>query len=169
MTDFLTFIREAKLRHDFDDQIMVRYVTGGEHYDTWVSGDEVEQRLRSETREQQLRGLNQLALDDLRTLWDDLRANSPEMARTRAEQAIRERLAAALDEAIGGNLIGDGLANAVRGGAAADARDRQKQHWQSRLQAPAFRAKALELAWLNLRGSFPPEDRNNADRFDDWT
>jgi len=36
------------MRHDFDDQIQVRYThTDGESFDTWVSGEEVLGRINS--------------------------------------------------------------------------------------------------------------------------
>ena len=43
------------MRHDFGDQIQVRYRhTDGEDYDTWVSGEEARQRLKTAEREKKI-------------------------------------------------------------------------------------------------------------------
>ena len=48
MTAFANFARRCRMRHDFADQFQVRYHhPNGEHYDTWVSGEEALSRLRS--------------------------------------------------------------------------------------------------------------------------
>lgn len=61
MTTFQQFAARCKMRHDFEDQIQVRYRhPDGQDYDTWVSGLEAEHRLQAEVREQQLQtDLNQ--------------------------------------------------------------------------------------------------------------
>jgi hypothetical protein len=41
----------------------------------------------------------------------------------------------------------------------------EKQVWQTHLQDPTFRAQILELAWLNLSGSFPDA---STPKLDDW-
>lgn len=163
MTTFQQFCARTKMRHDFADQIQVRYEHGdGEAYDTWVSGEEVMQRLRSEAAERRLRGLSRLDWQEIQEAKERL----PQEGKDRLEEEARDRLADGLKDVLGDNVIGESLADAVRG------RDREADDdstvWRERLKKGAFQEKVLELAWINLRGSFPEEDEGPADEPDDW-
>ena len=165
MSSFEQFCERAKMRHDFADQIQVRYRhSNGEAYDTWVSGEEVMQRLRSEAAERRLRGLSRFSWKEIQEAKERL----PREGKERLEEQARDRLADGLKDVLGENVIGESLADAVRG------RDRDEDDdaavWRERLQDGAFREKILELAWINLRGSFPEKDEGGAspDEPDDW-
>jgi hypothetical protein len=153
MTTFSQFCDRAKMRHDFSDQIQVRCPhPDGEDYDTWVSGEEVLQRLRSEAADKRLKGLSRLDWQEVRQAGRDL----PEQAKKKVGDRLKDRLADSIEGMIGGNIIGDSLADNIRGrDGNAGPRDLEKQKWQAYLQDEGFRAKVLELAWLNLEGSFP--------------
>lgn len=91
----------------------------------------------------------------------------PEKGKAEAKRQLWERLGDALDDVAGGNVIGDSWVDAVRGRTSpADPYSAEKQTWQTHLQDPTFRAQILELAWLNLSGSFP-EDPTPTEP-DDW-
>ncbi|MBP8000021.1 MAG: hypothetical protein KA314_09975 [Chloroflexi bacterium] len=155
------FIETAKMRHDFGDQIQVRYRhTDGEDYDTWVSGEEARQRLKTAEREKKIKGFPWKSILNVgKTL--------PEKGKAEAKRQLWERLGDALDDVAGGNVIGDSWVDAVRGRTSpADPYSAEKQTWQTHLQDPTFRAQILELAWLNLSGSFP-EDPTPTEP-DDW-
>jgi len=165
MTSFEQFCARTKMRHDFADQIQVRYRhSDGETYDTWVSGEEVMQRLRSEAAERRLRGLSSLNWEAIREAKDTL----PEEGKERFEDHVKDRLADGLEDALGDNVIGESLADAVRGGDRGE--DDDGALWRQRLRDEAFREKVLELAWINLRGSFPEDDNagTRRDAADDW-
>lgn len=161
MTPFEKFCSRCKMRHDFGDRIQVRYVHGnGEAYDTWVSGEEALQRLRSEKAEERLERLSDVDWEALREAGESL----PGRVRDRLEEEARGQLSEAVDDWLGGNVIGDALARAVSG-EKHDFQDEEKRRWLERLHHAAFRAHVLDLAWINLRGSFPP-DEDGPD--DDW-
>ena len=164
-TSFTQFCARCKMRHDFSDQIQVRYQhTNGEDYDTWVSGEEVLGRLRSAAREQQLRGLSKLDRQQLQAARDRL----PEEAQQYADRQARDWLGDQVEGWLGENVIGQSLADAVRGREGrVDPREAEKQQWQARLQDEAVRAVVLELAWIQLRGSFPEGDARPGEA-DDW-
>jgi hypothetical protein len=165
MTSFTDFRENSKMRHDFADQIQVRYRhVDGEKYDTWVSGDEVLQRLSSEASEEKLRRLSRLDVQELRKAKEQL----PEQGKDELEHSISSRLADKVEGFIGGNVIGDSLADAVRGDSVEnhDSDDR-KSRWVTLLRNEIFRIKVLELAWIQLEGSFPESDI--PDELDDWT
>lgn len=165
MTSFKQFCTRTKMRHDFADQIQVRYRhSDGEAYDTWVSGEEVMQRLRSEAAERRLRGLSRLSWDEIQEAKDAL----PQEGKEQLEEHVKDRLADGLEDVLGDNVIGESLADAVRGGDRGE--DDDAALWHQRLRDEAFREKVLELAWINLRGSFPEEDSTDdpLDRADDW-
>lgn len=163
MTPFERFCSRSKMRHDFGDKIQVRYLhSNGEAYDTWVSGEETLQRLNSQEAEERLRRLSDLDRETLRQARDSL----PDKVRDRLEKEAQERLSGAVSDWLGGNPVGDALTDAVAGKRrSGEVQDEEKEQWQERLHDPAFRRRALELAWINLRGSFPP-DEQAAD--DDW-
>lgn len=164
MASFTFFCDNSKMRHDFDDQIQVRYHhVNGEDYDTWVSADEVLQRLRSEASEEKLRRISRLDWQELRKIEEEL----PEKGKEKLEESMRNRLADGVEDFIGGNLIGDSVAGAVRGEFQED-RDAtdEKTYWFTLLKNETFRMKVLELAWIQLEGSFPDEDP--AAEADDW-
>jgi hypothetical protein len=164
MTTFSQFCDRAKMRHDFSDQIQVRYPhPDGEDYDTWVSGEEVLQRLRSEAAEKRLKGVSRLEWQEIRQAGRDL----PEQAKKKVRDRLKDQLADTVEGIIGGNVIGDSLADNIRGrDANVEPRQWEKQKWQASLQDEAFRTKVLELAWLNLAGSFPATPTIEPD---DWT
>jgi hypothetical protein len=166
MTSFSTFIKNCKTRHDFDDMIQVRYVhADGEEYDTWVSGKEALARIRSEASEARLKGIGRLDLDEIRAAGRRL----PDDAKKRVGVELRNHLAEGVEDVLGENSIVDGLSAAIRG----DVDDRggdhtdtvERQAWLALLQDDGFRAKVLELAWINLEGSLP-EGRSAEP--DDW-
>lgn len=164
MVTFTEFQRRCKMRHDFDDQIQVRYQDGDqEGIDTWVSGSEALQRLQSEITEAQLRALSRLSLSDLRIVLDEL----PDAARDTARRSLRDTVADQLEATIGGNVIGDALSDSVRGRSqgtedVASERDR----WRALFHYEPFRQQILELAWRQLEGSLP--DDGPALPPDDW-
>lgn len=163
MTSFEQFCARTKMRHDFSDQIQVRYEHGdGEAYDTWVSGEEVMQRLRSEAAERRLRGLSRLDWQEIQEAKEKL----PQEGKERLEEEARDRLADGVEDVLGNNVIGESLADAVRGRERGE--DDDATLWRQRLQREAFQEKVLELAWINLRGSFPEEDEGAFDEADDW-
>jgi hypothetical protein len=162
MSAFDQFCAGSKTRHDFQDQIQVRYRhRDGEEYDTWVSGEEVLARLESEAAEQRLKGISRLDWKEIREAGEQL----PQRAKEELRGRLKDKFADAVEDVIGGNVIGDGLVDRVRGrDSDVDPRDAAKQRWQALLLDDVFRAKVLELAWIQLAGSFP-EERNEPD---DW-
>jgi hypothetical protein len=162
MTTFDQFSARTKMRHDFRDQIQVRYHhSDGEAYDTWISGEEVVARLKSAAAEKRLKGISNLDWQEIRTAGEQL----PEQAKEKLRDRLKNKLVDTVEDAIGGNLIGNELADKVRGrDSDQDPRDAEKQRWQTLLQDDDFRAVALELAWIQLAGSFPQETSEP----DDW-
>lgn len=149
------------MRFDFDDQIQVRYRhTDGENFDTWVSGEEVLSRLKSANKEKQLRALSRLDLEALRKFRDEL----PEHGKERAWKTLKDQTADSVEDNIGGNVIGDSLADAVRGDESEEFPD--SQQWQLLLDDKAFKSKVLDLAWIQLEGSLPEDD--SPVEYDDW-
>ena len=164
MTTLDRFAAGCKIRHDYGDMIQVRYnhPNGGE-FDTWVSGNEIIQRLQSESAEERLRRLSRLDLNALRQTADDI----PDRAGEFAENSITERIANDVEDFLGDSVISESLAEAIRGeespaGSAGSERD----HWRTYLQDLNFRAKVVELAWIQLEGSFPEEE--SREEPDDW-
>jgi hypothetical protein len=152
------------MRYDYDDQIQVRYQhSDGEFFDTWVSGTEVLSRIKSRASEEQLRALKNLDPNALRQFTEEL----PEKGKKRAWNTLKDQMGDSIEDAIGGNLIGDSLANAVRGlDDDTDPYEGERRRWSVLLQDQAFKGQVLELAWIQLEGSFPDDD--SADRLDDW-
>jgi hypothetical protein len=162
MTTFDQFRAQTKMRHDFRDQIQVRYhQTDDEEYDTWVSGEEALARLKSAAAEKRLKGISNLDWQEIRQAGQQL----PQEAKEKLRDRLKNKLADTVEDAIGGNIIGDELADKVRGrDLDQDPRDAEKQRWQTLLQDDTFRATILELAWIQLAGSFPQETSEP----DDW-
>ena len=163
MTTFIQFCAGAKLRHDFSDQIQVRYPhPTGENFDTWISGEEVLSRLKTMSREQLIHSFSQMN-------WTEAKAalqRELDEGQQKARRSLKERLAGLVEDNIGVNIFGDTLADNIRGvDSSADPREQEKALWQQRLHHDAFRAIALELAWINLEGTFPDEPSAAAD---DW-
>lgn len=163
MTTQEQFRAKAKMRHDFSDQIQVRYDhPNGESFDTWISGEEVMRRLDTKSRERVIRSL-------ARKNWRELRDAGSEIideAQERARRGLRDRLADAVSDTLGDHVIGDTLSDRVRGAdSEADPYQREKEVWQARLTDASFRAVALELAWINLDGTLPEE---GSEVVDDW-
>jgi hypothetical protein len=157
------FANRAKVRPDFGDMLQVRYRhTDGEEYDTWVSGEEVLQRLQSETAEERLRGLSRLDWQAIQAAKERL----PDEGQKKLRRKLVDRFADEVEEAVGGNLIGDNLADAVRGrDSSADPEESEREKWRTYLENENFRARVLELAWIQLEGSFPDEQPVE---LDDW-
>lgn len=154
------FLQTAKMRHDFGDQIQVRYRhNDGQDYDTWVSGEEALKRLETAAQKKKIKGFPWRSILNVgKTL--------PEKGKTEAKRQLRERLGDTLDDVMGDNVIGESWVNTVRGRAQPDdPYAAEKQTWQTYLQDPTFRAQILELAWLNLSGSFPNDTSTEPD---DW-
>jgi hypothetical protein len=149
------------MRYDFDDQIQVRYQhTDGENFDTWVSGDEVLSRLRSAENEERLIALSKLDIEVLRKFKEEL----PEVGTERAWSTLKEHAAKSVEDNIGGNAIGDSLADAVRG--YDNEEDSDSRQWQLLLQENVFKSTVIELAWIQLEGSLPEDD--TPVEYDDW-
>jgi hypothetical protein len=155
MTTFETFSARCKLRLDSDDQFQVRYHhPDGQHFDTWVSGEEVLSRLHSTAAEDRLRALSQLDLDALKEAAEGL----PQEARERARDSLRERLGDEVEDTLGRGPIAAGLSDAIRGRARpADPDADARAAWLALAQQPDFRAAIRELAWIQLAGSLPAE------------
>jgi hypothetical protein len=157
---FTEFCARTQMRHDFADQIQVRYQhSNGEQFDTWVSGEEVQQRLKSASQEGRLRALRDLNWQQLREMGQNL----PEESKLRMKDELQERLGSVISDLLGDNAIGDSLAAAARGSSADDASseaaaDEERRKWQAALQDDAFYAQVLELAWIQLHGSLPEND-----------
>lgn len=163
MTTFIQFCAGAKLRHDFSDQIQVRYPhPTGEDFDTWISGEEVLRRLKTMSREQLIHSFSRMN-------WTEAKAalqRELDEGQQKARRSLKERLAGLVEDNLGGNIFGDTLANNIRGvDSHADPREQEKALWQERLRHDAFRAVVLELAWINLEGTFPAEATAEPD---DW-
>jgi hypothetical protein len=151
------------MRHDFDDQIQVRYQYDDEHFDTWVSGTEALQRLESVETEEQIRSLGELDSNDLRFVLESL----PETTRSAIRRSLSEKAAERLESLIGGNLIGDAISNAILGRSDEPLPSSfVKERWRALIRYEPFRQKVLELAWIQLEGSFP--DSGVEPPPDDW-
>jgi len=162
MTTFVQFCAGARMRHDFSDMIQVRYPhPNRENFDTWVSGEEVLSRLQTMSREQLIRSFARMNWREAQ----DAVQREVDAGKDRARRTLRDRFADSIADSLGGNIFGDTLADHIRGNEESDPRAREKALWQQRLHNDAFRAVALELAWINLRGTFPPEA---APKSDDW-
>lgn len=164
MTTFKEFAVKAKMRPDFGDMIQVRYVhSDGDDYDTWVSGEEVMQRLASETAEQRLRGISKLDWETIK----EARERLPEEGKKKIRRNLIDRLSDEVRGAIGGTVVGDSFADAISGrDTTEDPDELERDTWRQRLTDDDFRAKVLELAWIQLEGSFPDEDL--PEEPDDW-
>ena len=151
------------MRHDFSDQIQVRYPhPTGEAFDTWISGEEVMSRLKTMSREQLIHSFSKMK-------WNEAKAamqREVNEGKNKARRGLKDRLADAVSDSIGGNIFGDTLADNIRGvDSDEDPRAKEKAIWQQRLTNDGFRAVALELAWINLEGTFPNEETAEPD---DW-
>lgn len=157
MPTFKEFATKAKVRPDFGDMIQVRYVhTDGDDYDTWISGEEVLQRLASETAEERLRTLSKFDWKAIKAARERL----PDEGKKKLKRKLIDRFADEVKGAIGGNVIGDSLSDAIRGEETAegDPNEVEREKWRGLLGQPNFWAKVIELAWIQLEGSFPNDD-----------
>jgi hypothetical protein len=166
MTTFKDFAAKAKIRPDFGDMIQVRYVhSDGDDYDTWISGEEVLQRLASETAEERLRSISKLECQSIKEAKDRL----PEEVKKNLRRKLIDRFADEVKGAVGGNIICDSFADDITcEDATADPYEAERQKWRTQLQEDAFRGKVLELAWIQLEGSFPDDDHHQREEPDDW-
>lgn len=164
MTTFNQFCAGAKMRHDYSDMIQVRYPhPSGENFDTWVSGEEVMQRLDTQARERLIKSFSQKNWPEVK----DAARQELEKGKEKVRRSLKDRLADVVSDQIGGNIFGDTLADNVRGlDSNADAYGREKAVWQDRLRDESFRAIALELAWIDLAGTLPEETDDT--NLDDW-
>jgi hypothetical protein len=119
--------------------------------------------LSSEAAEKQLRAISRLDLEAIRKLAQEL----PERGKTEAWHTLKDRFADSVENSIGGNVLGDSLADAVRGVETELSPDEiERQRWRLYLQSPAFKSKVLELAWIQLEGSIPGDE--STEPLDDW-
>lgn len=163
MPTLAQFANRLKMRHDYSDMIQVRYIhPDGETFDTWISGEEVLSRLKTASREQLIRSFSTMKLDEAKSgIKHEIEAQ-----KDKQKQNLKERLAGKIEEAVGGNIFGDTLADNIRGvDSTVDPNAKEKAMWQSRLEQRPFRAIAIELAWFNLKGSLPEESPPEPD---DW-
>ena len=163
MTTFIQFCARVKVRHDFSDQIQVRYPhPTGEDFDTWISGEEVMSRLKTISRAQLIHSFSRMN-------WTEAKAalqRELDEGKQKARHSLKDRLANLVEDSIGGNIFGDTLADNIRDvDSSTDPREQEKARWQQRLRNDAFRAILLELAWINLEGTFPDESEAEPD---DW-
>ena len=158
------FCARAKMRHDFNDMIQVRYTpANGENYDTWISGEEVVSRLKTMSREQLIRSFSRMNWMEAKTAVE----REWRQGKEKSYWELRRRSGEVFADNFGGHIFGETVADNIRGrDSSADPQAEEKLRWQNQLQDPAFRAVALELAWINLEGSFPEEPFNEEP--DDW-
>lgn len=163
MTKFEQFAQKAKVRHDFSDQIQVRYVhPNGENFDTWVSGEEVLRRIKTAGREKWIQGFATASREESHNAFkqevDDQKDKLTNRAKGWLDSAISDHL--------GTNIFANTLADKVTGRKPGqDPHDEEKQKWQTHLKDATFHREVLKLAWINLEGTFPPE---KAEEPDDW-
>ena len=164
MTTFIQYCDKAKMRHDFSDQIQVRYPhPTGENFDTWISGEEVLSRLKTISREQLIHSFSRMNWAEAKTALQ----RELDEGKDKARRGFKDRLADMVEDSVGSHIFGSTLADNIRGvDSNEDPRAKEKGMWQQRLQNDAFRAIVLELAWINLEGTFPDEPKAEPD---DWT
>ena len=163
MTTFIQFAQRAKMRHDFSDQIQVRYShANGEDFDTWISGEEVMARLKTASREELIKSFSQMNVQQAK------RGVKKEIEERKKQfrSDLMDRLGDLVEDNIGGNIFGDTLADNVRGrDSNRDDYAEEKQRWQNHLRDDAFRMVALQLAWINIGDTLPDEEQAEPD---DW-
>lgn len=155
MTTYMQFCTGAKMRHDFGDMIQVRYAhPNGESFDTWISGEEVMARLKTMSREALIESFS-------RKNWGEAKAALQREAATGRQnlwESLRDKLGDSVEKNVGAHIFGRTLARKVRGDEPEnDPRAAEKARWQQRLHNDAFRTVALDLAWIHLEGTMPPE------------
>jgi hypothetical protein len=164
MTTQTQFLAKAKARHHHSDQIQVRYEhPNGKKYDTFISGEEAMSRLNTKAQDRLIKSFSTKNWEQAK------RSLKGEMHKRKdvSGKKIKNRLGDFVQDKIGGNVIGDTLADNVRGvDSTKDPRETEKELWQNRLHDTAFKDMVLNLAWLDLEGSLPKED-DPADA-DDW-
>ncbi len=163
MPSFQQFTHRTKMRHDFSDQIQVRYThTNGEAFDTWISGEEVLARLKTASREELIKGFSQKNVEQAKQgIKKEIEARKKQF-----RSDIVDRLGGLVEDQIGDNIFGDTLADNVRGrDSNQDEYDEEKQQWQTRLRDEAFRAVAFQLAWINIGDTLPDDPEAEPD---DW-
>ena len=163
MTTFHQFAHRAKMRHDFSDQIQVRYShPNGEEFDTWISGQEVMARLKTTSREELIKSFSQMNLKRAKREVE----KEIEERKKQFRSDLMDRLGGLVEDNIGGNIFGDTLADNIRDqDSNRDEYDEEKQQWQSHLRDEAFRIVALQLAWTNIGDTLPDEGQAETD---DW-
>lgn len=89
----------------------------------------------------------------------------PDEAKEKTKSWLLDNLANGFEDNLGGNLFGDSLADSIRGENDAST-DLAKERWMNLLHDEDFRAGVLELAWIQLEGSFPED--SHTEEPDDW-
>ena len=163
MTTIVQYAAGVKMRHDFSDQIQVRYRhPDGEDYDTWVSGEEALARLKTLSREQLIRSFRRLN-------WEQaIEAIEREVdkGKEQAKGRFLNRLTQGVTDTLGDHIFSQTINDKLRGSRSEeDPREREKRLWQQRLEDERFRAMVIEIAWRNIGDSLPPE---TAVAPDDW-
>ena len=143
------------MRYEFADQIRVRYQhANGEYYDTWVSGEEALNRLESAAAEQRLRSAGKIDWKLIRQLTDQLAEKAKKVGTDYLQEWVEEKV----DQTFGGNPIGNSIVDSVsRDDLLTESSDPAFQ-WRALLQDRVFKNQVLELAWIQLEGSFPDMD-----------
>ena len=164
MTTFTNFAVNCKMRHDFGDMIQVRYThPNGEYFDTWVSGNEALQRVKSAKMTERIRSLSKLDLDAIRKSMADL----PRQTKSRVGSELTARISDEVEDFLGSNLVSESLADALRGSRSQEDSDpSHAQRWRLLLQDERIRFVVLHLAWIQLEGSLP--DRETDAEPNDW-
>lgn len=164
MTTYTQFCAKAKMRHDYADMIQVRYTqVNGEDFDTWISGEEVMSRLKTMSREALIYSFSKMKWTEAKMAVE----REWQQGKERTYWDMRQRGGDIFADYFGGHIFGEMMADNIRGEDNSVApQDKEKALWHGRLSDPAFRAVALELAWINLDGSFPDEPA--VEEADDW-
>ncbi|MEJ2748969.1 MAG: hypothetical protein P8183_13845 [Anaerolineae bacterium] len=165
MTTFNQFCAGAKMRHDYSDMIQVRYPhPTGENFDTWVSGEEVMQRLNTQARERLIKSFSQKNWQEAK----DAARQELEKGKKTIRRSLKNRLADVVSDQLGDNIFGNTLADNVRDADSnTDTYGREKVIWQSRLHDTDFREIVLQLAWIDLADTLPQE-KSESRHHDDW-
>lgn len=164
MTTQTQFIAKAKARHHHSDQIQVRYPhPNKKKYDTFVSGEEAMSRLNTNAQDRLIKSFSTKN-------WGQAKSSIKgelHKGKKASGKKLKHRLGGYVEDKIGGNVVGDTLADNVRGiDSTKDPREIEKEMWQERLHDTEFKDMVLYLAWLDLDGSLPKEDDPND--VDDW-
>lgn len=163
MTTQTQFLAKAKARQHHSDMIQVRYLhPNKKHYDTFVSGEEAMSRLNTQAQDRLIKSFSTKNWDQAKhSIKGELHKGQKA-----SSKKLKHRLGDFVQDKVGGNVVGDTLADNVRGiDSTKDPREVEKEMWQERLHDAEFKDMVLYLAWLDLDGSLPQEDDTETD---DW-